>query len=61
MKPLEISNPRICKFYQDNPTIDIEAVNLTTIDLIENMTNHSNSQKTLITPCLLYTSPSPRD
>ena len=50
MQPLEISNPRICKFYQDNPTIDIEAVNLTTIDLIENMTNRSTSQKTLITP-----------
>jgi len=50
MKPLEISNPRICKFYQDNPTIDIEAVNLKTIDLIENMTNQSNSQKSLITP-----------
>ena len=49
MKPLEISNPRICKFYQDNPTIDIEAVNLTTIDLIENMTK-TTSQKTLITP-----------
>jgi hypothetical protein len=50
MKTLEISNPRICKFYQDNPTIDIEAVNLKTIDLIENMTNQSNSQKSLITP-----------
>jgi hypothetical protein len=49
MKPLEISNPRICKFYLDNPTIDIEAVNLTTIDLIEKMTNQSNSQKSLIT------------
>jgi hypothetical protein len=49
MKSLQISNPRICKFYHDNPTIDIESVNLKTIDLIENMTQIT-SQKSLITP-----------
>jgi len=32
---LEISNARICKFYEDNPSINIEAVNLIFIDLFE--------------------------
>ena len=30
---IETSNRKICKFYNDNPTIDFEAVNLIFIDL----------------------------
>ena len=35
MKSLELSNERICKFYEDNPSISFEAVNLMIIDLFE--------------------------
>lgn len=55
MKSLELSNQRVCKFYEDNPSISFEAVNLMIIDLFEkallsdkeNITNHRKPLKTL--------------
>ena len=34
---MQISDPRICKFYDDHPTIHLETVNLLFIDLIEKL------------------------
>ena len=55
MKSLELSNQRVCKFYEDNPSISFEAVNLMIIDLFEkallsdkeNITNHRKPLTTL--------------
>ena len=46
MKSLELSNQRVCKFYEDNPTISFEAVNLMIIDLFEKaLSNKENIAK----------------
>lgn len=37
MPPLSTSNKRICKFYQDNPSINFEAVNVLFVDLFEKL------------------------
>ena len=53
MKSLELSNQRVCKFYEDNPSISFEAVNLMIIDLFEkalsNKENIARSQMPLST------------
>jgi hypothetical protein len=37
MRKIETSNSRICKFYNDNPAINFEAVNLIFVDLFEKL------------------------
>lgn len=37
IRKLEVSNKRICKFYQDNPAISFETVNLLLVDLFEQL------------------------
>ena len=41
---LIIKNPKILKFYQENPGIDIEESNLLLINLMENIFNKMSSQ-----------------
>ena len=43
MNKIETSNKRILKFYNDNPSINFEAINLIMIDLMEKLLNDMNS------------------
>ena len=43
MEHIVISNQRICRFYQENPTINCEAVNLIFIDLFDKLLTDMNS------------------
>jgi hypothetical protein len=47
MKKLELSDQRICKFYEDNPSINIETVNLFIIDIFDKVL--INKENTSIT------------
>jgi len=40
MTSITIRNPRICKFYLDNPSIHFETINLQFIDIFEKMFSH---------------------
>jgi len=48
MKSLELSNKRICQFYEDNPSINFEAVNLIFVDLFEKLL--TTDKENLTTP-----------
>jgi hypothetical protein len=39
---IETVNPRICSFYENNPTIDFESINMLMIDLIEKLLIDNN-------------------
>jgi len=53
---METSNPRICSFYKENPTIHFETVNLLFIDLFEKLiTNVDDNVKTTIHTQILST------
>jgi hypothetical protein len=41
--PFSITNPRICQFYEENPNIDFESINLIFIDLFEKLALDANS------------------
>lgn len=43
MEKIETTNKRILKFYNDNPSINFEAINLIMIDLMEKLLNDMNS------------------
>ena len=43
MNKIETSNKRILKFYNDNPSINFEAINIIMIDLMEKLLNDMNS------------------
>lgn len=43
MEEIVITNPRICRFYQENPAINIEAVNVIFIDLFDKLLTDMNS------------------
>jgi len=40
MKKLELTNKRVCTFYENNPSINFEAVNIIFIDLFEKLLNN---------------------
>jgi hypothetical protein len=41
--PLSITNARICRFYEENPNVDFESINLIFIDLFEKLALDVNS------------------
>jgi hypothetical protein len=41
--PLSITNTRICRFYEENPNIDVESINLIFIDLFEKLALETSS------------------
>lgn len=41
--PLSITNARICRFYEENPNVDFESINLIFIDLFEKLALDANS------------------
>jgi len=43
MKKIELYNKRICKFYEENPNLDFETINLFVVDLLEKMMLETNT------------------
>ena len=43
MKKIEVTNEKICNFYENNPSIDFEAVNLIFIDLFDKLLQDMNN------------------
>jgi len=56
MRKLELSNKRVCKFYEENPTINFEAVNLIFVDLFEKLCYDMNHTMTTTINSELLTS-----